>query len=70
MWYRKVVKIGNSLHVGIPARVARQLGLEQGETVLVYLGDEGVLIRKDVKAKAIRTVMSKTRGKTGEKDHG
>ena len=42
MHVRKVVRVGNSLHISIPEPIVRAEGIEKGDNLFIYY-DEGVM---------------------------
>jgi antitoxin MazE len=43
--YRKVNKVGNSLSITIPKKLAQRYGIQQGDAVEIIPGDQGIIIR-------------------------
>ena len=42
----KVVKVGNSLRIVIPAPVKKKMGIEEGDTVELALEGETMIVKK------------------------
>lgn len=70
MWYRKVFKVGGSLHVGLPARVCEVLEIYAGDHMLVFLSDDGILIKKSRASEILNDKMAKTKKQKGGRGNG
>ena len=62
MWYRKTGKVGNSMKIGIPGRLCKMLELLGGETMLISLENNKIVIEKDDRIE--RMAMAKKKIKT------
>ena len=69
MQYRKVIKLGGSLYVGIPASMQKALKFHTGDVVRVSLLPSAMLVEADSTPSRIREAMTETkRVKGGELD--
>ena len=56
MYYRKLIKLGGTLYVGVPSQIRDKLGLYRGGTVKVGLFTDGIHVLKDEEPKEVKHV--------------
>ena len=70
MYYRKIIKLGGSLYVGIPANLCNELGLLRGDTAQIRMDSGAIMIQRDIGPAKIRSAMSTSEAVKKGKDNG
>jgi len=70
MQYRKVIKLGGSLYVGIPSALRDALDIHAGDILQVSLSRFMLQMKKDATVKKMHEFISETRKMRGGEENG